>query len=234
VIEFKKVKMEIFKFSRTYTKAIVCASGPSLSLDQILQVKNFKREYPDVLLIVVNDTYRLFVDYFDVLYCADIAWLKHHEDDLSIRIDSSLCGAKIVMPDRPLVREYQSRLKRYLVPCFNYQGLYSNFDAINCGRNSGFQAVHLARNSGAKSIILLGFDMSVSPQDGKEHWFGSHPKELRSPVSEFDSFISHFRTLALDAEKEGLSIINCTGPNSKLNGIFQISDFSSLMREKCF
>jgi hypothetical protein len=201
-----------------YSHAIVAASGPSLSEDQVQLIRHMKMETDEFLLIAINDTYKLFADVLDIVYCADLSWLKMNESGLK----EKTTAAKIVMPDRPNIRDYTSSSVEQLnlVTCHNYQGLHRDPGSINCGRNSGFQALHLARNLGAKEIILVGFDMSVDPESGKEHWFGSHPNGLRSPAAEFSSFIEHFIPLASDLRAEGTTVWNCTGPNSKLNGIF--------------
>jgi hypothetical protein len=203
-----------------YSRAIVAASGPSLSNEQVYSIQKLKQKWNEFLLITVNDTYKLFYDVLDIVYCADLSWLKMNESDLRTKIDRSLTESRIVMPDRPNIREYNSSVDLTLVTCHNYQGLHKEPGSINCGRNSGFQALHLARNLGAKEIILVGFDMGIDPETKKEHWFGSHPNGLRSPASEFSSFIEHFSILASDLEKEGTKVWNCTGPNSRLNGIF--------------
>jgi len=217
--------------------AFVCASGPSLSDDQCDLVSKFRGKNEESLIITVNDTYRKFIDRFppDIIYCADLNWLKFHAVRLRQFMKES--SSIIYMPDRENIRGYIEDLRNpivldlwiKLVKCYNYRGLYKDNTAINCGRNSGYQAVHLARNLGAEIIILIGFDMNVDPSTGKDHWFGSHPKGLRSPVSEFDSFVVHFRTLASDLRKAGVRVINATGPNSRLNNMFEIENLSTLL-----
>ena len=215
--------------------AFVCASGPSLSEEQC-QLVSHSIPKENRILITVNDTYRKFADDLDVVYCADLDWLKFHASDLRRTLNSS---AVIYMPNRPNIRSYIEDLRNpiaqdlpiCLVDCYNHQGLYKDKTAINCGRNSGYQAVHLARNLGAETIILLGFDMNTDPLTGKEHWFGSHPKGLRSPVSEFDSFVDHFRALASDLRKERIHVINATGPNSRLNEFFETQNLAQVFSD---
>lgn len=214
-----KTKINDDQLDFAYSRAIVAASGPSLSEEQVQLIRSMKIDTDEFLLIAVNDTYKLFADILDIVYCADLSWLKMNETGLKEKAST----AKIVMPDRSNIREYSSSSsveQLNLVVCHNYQGLHRDPGSINSGRNSGFQALHLARNLGAKEIILVGFDMSVAPESGKEHWFGSHPQGLRSPATEFSSFIEHFIPLASDLRAEGTKVWNCTGPNSKLNGIF--------------
>ena len=107
--------------------AVVCASGPSLSDKQCDMVRD-RLQKEERILITVNDTYRKFTDDLDVVYCADLDWLKFHASDLRRSLNSS---AVIYMPDRPNIRTYIEDLRNpivqdlpiRLVDCYNYQGL---------------------------------------------------------------------------------------------------------------
>jgi hypothetical protein len=81
---------------------------------------------------------------------------------------------------------------------------------IHWGGNSGFQAINLAYLWGAKRIILLGFDMQVSPA-GDSHWFGEHPKHqgFLNPTK-FNSWIRHLETLGRDLSDAGIDVFNAT------------------------
>ena len=190
------------------SKFIVIATGPSLSEQQISTIKFIKNEH-NPTVIVINDAYKLLKN-ADYLYCGDVDWIETYKADIL----DSFTGT-VVMPDRASQIFVEKNPWVNTVKCYTYKGLYKDNTAINCGRNSGYQAVHYARNLGAKTIVLFGFDMNSS--NGKEHFFGSHPGHLRSPVKQFSSFIEHFRHLVSDIKKEGITILNATGPNSKLN-----------------
>lgn len=80
---------------------------------------------------------------------------------------------------------------------------------IRHGNNSGYAALHIAIQAKAKTILLLGYDMSCAKG---HHWFGRHEFGLRTtdPAS-FERWVPRFKAL----QGQGSEIINCT-PGSAL------------------
>lgn len=79
---------------------------------------------------------------------------------------------------------------------------------IHYGNNSGFQAMNLAYHWGARRMLLLGFDCKA--QAGKVHWFGDHPKPLRTEPSAFKTWLASFEKLAKDLKADGVEVVNCS------------------------
>jgi hypothetical protein len=80
-------------------------------------------------------------------------------------------------------------------------------DCVHFGGNSGYQAMNLAYLWGAKRIILVGFD--CKPVDGKDHWFGQHPKGL-TQIQPYEIWRKHFEQIAIELKAEGVEVINCS------------------------
>ena len=59
------------------------------------------------------------------------------------------------------------------------RGLERQRTGLRTGLNSGAAAINLAVHFGATRILLLGYDKGHS-KTGPEHFFGAHPKRLRS------------------------------------------------------
>lgn len=114
--------------------AIVIASGPSLTLDDIALVEKAK-----LFTVAVNSTWEK-VRFCDVIYAGDQAWWRHNQ-------------AKI---DIPAQRWTCSRAAATL-----YGGHYRNRKVIP-GYNSGANAVELVANVfRATPVLMLGFDCSL-------------------------------------------------------------------------
>lgn len=81
-------------------------------------------------------------------------------------------------------------------------------DFIHTGGNGGYQLLNIAALAGATRILLTGYDMQPGPA-GEEHWFGSHPPEVRVGMN-FAKWIAAFETTPPDLAAMGVEVINCT------------------------
>lgn len=83
----------------------------------------------------------------------------------------------------------------------------SNVDGrIAWGGNSGYCAIGLAVQFGASRILLVGYDMQ---DDGREHWHGRHAESVRKAFN-FPMWRQRFTEMAIDADRRGIEIINCS------------------------
>lgn len=80
-------------------------------------------------------------------------------------------------------------------------------DCVHFGGNSGYQCINLAYLWGAKRIVLLGFD--AKPINGKDHWFGQHPKELKQ-IQPYKLWLDKYPALAKDLLARDIEVINCS------------------------
>lgn len=84
---------------------------------------------------------------------------------------------------------------------------------IRYGENAGFQAVNLAMLFGCRRIVLVGFDMRHV--EGRAHFFGNHPKELRTSTDDVYRKFAKIFAQAAKAIPAKFSIVNAT-PGSAL------------------
>jgi hypothetical protein len=87
-------------------------------------------------------------------------------------------------------------------------GLEREPTGLRTGRNSGYQAVNLAVHLGAARILLLGFDMSPTP-DGRQHWHAPHPDQTPSPY-EYPQWLAAWPSLVEPLAAAGVTVINCS------------------------
>jgi hypothetical protein len=115
------------------TVFIICASGPSLSLDDCKQALN--SGYP---LIAVNSSWRA-VPECKFIYAGDLSWWELNVPDLPESPERWTCNIRA-----------QKRFGLNLFPT-DTTGTF----------NSGQRAILFAEYLGATSIILLGYDCSI-------------------------------------------------------------------------
>ena len=184
---------------------MVAASGPSLT-----------QEVADlccgVRLIVVNDAYRL-MPWADVLYAADSQWWKVHEGCPGFVGERWMTYVGKLGESRKVLA---AQHKINIILGVRESRFSTDPSRICLGKpgsgNSGFQAVNLAGLFGVKRIVLCGFDMRAV--DGRQHFFGSHPKSL-NPNQNFLAWVASFRE-AIQTKRQDLEIINAT-PGSALS-----------------
>lgn len=207
-LEFETKKAEVkpvscIKFEKRWDDfCIVAGSGPSLTPE----VAEACRGYP---VVAVNDAYRL-LPFAAALYAGDEAWWNLHE------------GAKGFAGERwsshdieinPKI-ECAKRFDLKLVKGANRGGFSTDPNVIHYGGNSGFQGVNIAAHGlGWKGrIALVGFDMK--PVNGRRHFFGDHPPELKQTKNGYKQWPAQFKRAA-EMLPAGIEIVNCT-PGSAL------------------
>lgn len=180
--------------------AVVIASGPSLSVEQLYMIEQAHLE-ERVHVIAVNNTIQL-APWADVCYFGDYSALKHYLPKLK-----PLTLAEWVTTDRAAAERWKLTHVKAAAP----NGM--SLDRIHMNGNSGMQSVNLAAAFGAKRILLVGFDMQ-NAKDGRAHWFGQHPGNLVTKQL-YGEWIRKAETIARDAKTLGIDIVNCT-PGSAL------------------
>ena len=170
------------------------ATGPSLTAHDCSAVSESGHK-----IIAVNDAYKLLPD-AHILYAADYQWWKIHLDQVRKKFNGKLCTQWHKERDK----EYPLENGIEAIQGFHTKGLGQHYLSFN--GNSGAQAINLAYLLGAKRIILLGYDMSHC--DGKSHFFGDHPKPLKTV--DHKRFINNFSNLAVDLKSCGVEVINCS------------------------
>jgi hypothetical protein len=170
---------------------VVCiGSGPSLTPADVDACRGRAR------VIAINDGYRL-APWADVLYACDGRFWDHYQGVPEFQ------GLKFGMTVRP---EKWPDVTR--VVDLGIEGFSREAKGLANGGNSGYQAIQLAVHLGAARVILLGYDMQPAP-DGREHWFGRHPKPLQG-VSSYAIWRNYFKGLKKALDALGIPVVNCS------------------------
>lgn len=180
--------------------AVVLASGPSLSTEQLLAVNRARTD--GVRAVAVNNTAAL-ATWADIVYFGDYLALRQYLPDVKPATSGEWWTAS---------QAGAQRWQLHLAKSSGKPGLGT--ERVHLNGNSGFQAINLATLFGATKVVLLGFDMRPA-DDGRQHWFGEHPAPLVR-VCLFDEWIRKARPMAEDAKAQGIDIVNCT-PGSALD-----------------
>lgn len=182
--------------------AVVIASGPSLTDQQVGVVENDNR----CMSIVTNTSYRKCLAP-DVVFGVDFLWWKLNLAAVKDAYRLSGSPPKLWTQDRAAAERFGLRWTR---PA-SRDGLGRG--VIHTGGNSGYAAINLAYLFGARRILLLGFDMQAGPK-GEKHWHPDHPKPLVQH-QQFNEWAHKFKRLAEELRDEGARVVNCT-PGSAL------------------
>jgi hypothetical protein len=171
---------------------VVAATGPSLTRSDLDAVRA-----AGIPLLVVNDAWRL-APWADDLYACDYRWWKVHE-----QASRAFQGTRWTQ-DQKAAREWKSLR---FIPSAPRLGLGTDpAGPIHQGQNSGYQAVNLAYLLGARTVILLGYDMSHD--NGRAHFFGSHSQNGLIDAPDYRPYAKAFEHMA--PGQYGLTVINCS------------------------
>ena len=160
---------------------VVCiASGPSLTLEQVELVRQWREAGEGRGVIVCNTSYRAAL-WADVLFFIDEPWwTRFHKDEVRATFKGEVISPAAVK---------------------GVTHLPSN--VMNPRGNTGAGAICLAEFYVARRIILIGYDCHTR---GGTHWHGNHPKGLGNCGS-IRHWPAIFAGVARDVRAE---IINCT------------------------
>lgn len=94
------------------------------------------------------------------------------------------------------------------------RGISTSPKLVSWNGNSGAAAISVAAWAGAKRIILLGFDMKLSPTK-TQHWHnlygrGEIKEDKKLMALPFARHLRGFDQIAKDARKMGIEILNCS------------------------
>ncbi len=207
--------MEQIKFSKIWDKqpVYVLAGGPSIR-DQNLELLKNK------IVVGVNNSY-LFGDWVNCCWFGDRRWFHWHKEDLikfkgliyTCAPEDSSYFKNIIIVERDIKKKY---------------GISNNPNKVSWNGNSGSSCIDFCIKMGASTVILLGFDMTIS-KDHLTHWHGGHPKGSMSnkPASmPYNRFLNSFKPIKEDCAALGIEVIN-TSPISK------IKEFPFISLEEC-
>lgn len=187
--------------------AVLVASGPSLDLEQVHRIGR-ARVSGAAKVVAVNDA--MYPCHFaDLGYACDRRWWLHHG---GMR---TFAGMRVRMIATDKDREPHSDLEGILTVGFSgTDGFDERGGYLRSGGHSGYQALHLAIHAGAARIILVGYDCGA-PLVGQGHFFGEHPKEIRSTPNR-SQWAKRYAALRDVAAARGIHVVNAT-PSSAID-----------------
>lgn len=182
---------------------VVAAPGPSLSA----AIAERCRGLP---VIVVNDAWRM-LPFADVLYACDAQWWDVHAGCPGFAGERWSSHGDAMRNDK---RAAAAHFGLRLIRGCDGDGFSLDAGRIHYGNNGGFQALNLAGHfmGWCGRILLVGFDMRRI--DGRSHFFGDHPKPLRTTARGYETWPPLFAAAAKTLPPS-IEILNCT-PGSAL------------------
>lgn len=189
--------------------AVIIATGPSLTADQIMQCRYY-HERNKLVVLGVNDAYRI-CDFLDYLYAADWRWIEYHKGKIQARLKRGFC---FTTPEKGRKKHLGWRE----IPSVAKPGLSTERNLLHRGNNSGYQCINLAYLLGCNRILLLGFDH----HSGGHHFFGKHPTPAMQVESNYSRWIDGYKSIRDQEAELGITVINCT-PGSAIDAFPRIS-----------
>lgn len=185
---------------RTAEEAVIMASGPSLTDDDIRDVMAWRaRGWPQRQVIAVSTTFRRALA-ADAVYAGDRQWFEVYGNELFKsfhgEVWSGTESVKRLFPRTNIVR----RIGEHRLP--------GDRVSIGDGNNSGSQALCLAAQTGVMRIVLLGFDFKHA-EDGATHSHKPHPAPLRNAYLPH-TWVYALDDLAPDFVQRGISVVNAS------------------------
>lgn len=198
-IEGTEVKPTSVPFLFPDETAVLLATGPSLSEEQIELIKEHRSK---IRVFGCNDSFRIYSD-LDVMYACDGPWWRLN----------AIQALKSLSPNTHVWTQDVMSAQQYgitLIAGDHSPGLYtSSRDKIHFGGNSGYQLLNLAYHYGIRKFLLCGYDMKHD--NGKTHFFGNHDGGLNNN-SPYPVFLKSYNTIQPSIAN---LIINCS-PGSAL------------------
>jgi hypothetical protein len=160
-------------------------------------------------IVAFNDACRL-VPKADILYACDAEWWEYHKGCAWFAGEKWSLHNVLESPKLAIAEKYGVNLIRGEAG----EGFCTNPAKLHYGSNSGFQGINLACHliGWAGKILLFGFDMRRV--EGKSHFFGEHPPELRPRQTDYQQWFREFN-MAAKMLPDSVQVLNCT-PNSAL------------------
>ncbi len=202
---------------------VLIGGGPSLTRDQV-EIVRVAHAAGKVRAIAINDAY-LLAPWADAHYAADSHWHRWHTDGIAmplLGLSAAQVGARwaafagqkcTIQNSGGNVTDDAVHMLRNRDFPNNGMGLSLDPQVLVTGRNSGFQALNLAILAGGGRDILLGFDGQVGA-DGKNHWFGDHPRP--TPSAAYPLYRQAMSAAENAILAAGVEVINCS-PKSAID-----------------
>lgn len=166
----------------------------------------------DKHVIGVNVAYQ-FGSWVDMCFFGDIGFFLQHRPALSNY-------RKLIVTCCKKVGEKNLQWIKY-IPSEQNNGISANPERVKWNTNSGAAAVNIAALAGAKRIILVGFDMTLSPVNSEQHFHNEYRQvgtKLKPKMLPFPVHLQPWEAIKKDADNLGIEILN-TSLNSAIKEI---------------
>lgn len=169
---------------------VVCiASGPSLTIEDVELVRQWRYDMAWRRVIVTNNTWQI-APWADALFAMDLAWWQQYH----AAVDRGYRGLRLTQ---------HSQGEK-----FNALNLRRRLRAYKNYKNSGACAVAAAIHLGASRVVMVGYDGAKVA--GKAHWHDDHPKGLGNAGS-VKRWPADFELVkGLVMRTKGLTVINAS------------------------
>jgi hypothetical protein len=153
--------------------AVCIASGPSLTVEDVALVEEWRRARESGRVVIVCNTSYLIAPWADVMVAQDMGWWQVYGDDAVRRFQGEkLSGCE---PPRGLAHAVRR----------------ADVSVRSASSLTGGMAIALAAERGASRVVLLGYDCAVKYIAGvrQAHWHAAHPRPLgdAGSVERFDA-----------------------------------------------
>ena len=172
--------------------AILMATGPSLTQEQVEYVRDHKE---DQIVFGCNDVYKI-CDFMDIHYACDTRWWKHNGKTFREKFPK--------LESWTQCKTSSDEYNLNWTDGNHSAGLSLSPELIHFGSNSGYQLLNIAFLMGCNKFLLLGYNMQHF--GGKSHFFGDHEGGMNNN-SPYTTFVTKYGTIQDPIKK---LIINCT------------------------
>lgn len=184
--------------------AVLIASGPSLSSDQLAHVRAVHAR-GGCRVIAINNAWER-APWADALYACDPRWWEWYG------AADRFHGIKVTLEQHDTEARVLRRWPEVKVLRNDGRtGLCEDPTALRTGKLGGYQAINLAAHLGAARLLLLGYDCRRGP-NGELHCHPDHPIPGVEPKP---AWRDDFATLIGPLQTRGIEVVNCT-PGSAL------------------
>ena len=202
---------EQFDIPKEVVQAVKAGTSPLSVYSDYMQFLHDKH------VIGVNVVF-LIGDWMDIVFFGDGGFFQRYKEQLAAWKGLKVCCHQDV-ENQPWVKFVEKDRK-------HSRGISTRPDKVSWNGNSGSAAISIAAWAGAKRIFLLGFDMTLGP-DQYQHF---HNQYNRGPIVREDQIaklhfgihLLGFPEIARDAKKMNIEIINVS-PTSQISEFRKIS-----------
>lgn len=172
-------------------------------------------------VIGINVAYK-FGNWVDICFFGDKSFFLNHQAGLShFKKLVVTCSSYIGQKNLGWVKYLSHETKRNVTKGQQGYGISTNARQVCWNKNSGAAAISVAAWLGVKRIILVGFDMTISPVNNEQHFHNEYRQfgmKLKTAKLPFKVHLQPWGVIKSDADNMGIELLN-TSLNSAIKEI---------------